>query len=284
MIYRELTLKEINPRLPEPKTPCRIYAYLHELSENYGRPDHRRPAVIVVPGGGYYFTSDREAEPIVFQFLAEGYNVFLLRYSIEPERYPTSLLQLTGLISHIRLNADKYNVMPDKIATCGFSAGSHLSASAGILWKEPVVSETLGVDGRLCRQDAMILSYPVVNSHEFAHRRSFDFLLGKNRNDEQWLNRMSLETRVHPDVPPAFIWHTYSDELVPVENSLLLATALRKANVPFELHIFPDGVHGLSLANEFTRDPNRNDHIEPAVQCWIDLAKIWLEGIFEDKE
>ncbi len=281
MICRELTLSEINPRLPRPLTPCRFYAYLHEPSPEISTdPAWARPAVVVVPGGAYFFTSDREADPVAFQFLAQGYHVFTLRYSIEPDRYPVSLLQLAALIAHIRENAAAYHVRPDAIAVCGFSAGGHLAASSGILWNEPVIAETLGIENRQNRPDAMILSYPVITSGEFAHRGSFDNLLGERKDDPAWLARLSLENRVDGTTPPAFLWHTWADELVPLENSLLLATALRRAGVPFELHVFPDGLHGLSLANEFTRSDDRNDQVIPAVAQWMGLAQVWLRDLF----
>ncbi len=280
MIFKSLTLQDINPRLPQPQTPCRVYAYLHETSPEFGAGDQSRPAVVVVPGGAYFFTSDREADPIAFEFLNAGYHVFVLRYSIAPDRYPTALSQLAGLIAHIRQNAARYHVLPDRIAVCGFSAGGHLSASSGILWNEPVLSGILGVENKLCRPDAMILSYPVITSGVFAHRDSFAFLLGDRSKDQAWLDAMSLEKRVDGTAPPAFIWHTFADELVPLENSLLLAAALRKANVPFELHIFPDGIHGLSTADERAQTQGRPEQIVPAAAQWLPLCRVWLKGIF----
>lgn len=281
MIFREITLAEVNPRLPKPQTPCHIYAYLHEACPDLGpKDDKSRPAVIVVPGGAYFFTSDREADPIALKFLAEGYHVFVLRYSVMPDRYPTSLLQLAGLIAHIRQNAAAYHVRPDAIAVCGFSAGGHLSASSGILWNEPVIAETLGIENRMARPDAMILSYPVITSGEFAHRYSFECLLGENYTDEALRGSVSLENRVDDTTPPAFLWHTFADELVPLENSLLLAGALRRAGVPFELHVFPEGIHGLSLANELTQTDGNPAQIVPGAQQWMDLCLNWLNRQF----
>ena len=282
MIFRELTLTEVNPRIPVPETPCRIRAYLHEDSPEMDGHT-ARPAMIVVPGGAYFFTSDREADPIALEFLAQGYQVFLLRYSIAPARYPTALLELCGLIAHIRAHAEEYRVNPNAIAACGFSAGGHLTASSATLWKEPVVAETLGVPARMARPDAVILSYPVITSGEFAHRGSFEFLLGDLANDPEWLSRLSLETRVDGDTPPAFLWHTYHDELVPVENSLMMAMAYRKAGVPFELHIFPDGLHGLSTADHRSQHGDLAHQIQPAAAQWMNLAKVWLKGLFGEK-
>ena len=282
MIFQELSLREVNPRLPEPETPCRVYAYLHETSPEISPTGTKvRPAVVIVPGGAYFFTCDREADPVALQFLAAGYQVFTLRYSIEPARYPTALLQLAALIAHIRENAAAYHVRPDAIAVCGFSAGGHLAASSGILWDEAVIHDTLGLRGREGRPDGMILSYPVITSGEYAHRGSFDNLLGDRKDDPAWLEHVSLEKQVDGTTPPAFIWATWNDELVPMENSLLLAGAMRRAGVPFELHIFPDGMHGLSLANEVSLTDGQEDRqLVPAVAQWMDLAKVWLKGLF----
>ena len=281
MIFRELTLSEVNPRLPKPQTPCRIYAYLHEISPDIGPKENKaRPAVVVVPGGAYVFTSDREADPVAQQFLAAGYHVFVLRYSVAPDRYPTSLLQLAALLAHIRQNAAAYHVRPDAIAVCGFSAGGHLSASSGILWNEPVIAETLGIENRMARPDAMILSYPVITSGEFAHQYSFECLLGDQCQNKTLRANVSLENRVDATTPPAFLWHTFADELVPLENSLLFANALRRAGVPFELHVFPEGIHGLSLANELTQTDGNPAQIVPAAAQWMGLCLTWLQGIF----
>lgn len=127
-----------------------------------------------------------------------------------------------------------------------------------------------------CRPDAMILSYPVITSGEFAHRNSFKCLLAER--EEELKDVVSLEKHVTPDTPPTFLWHTWTDELVPVENSLMFAAALRRAGVPCEMHIFGAGQHGLSLCNDQVYDAEQpNMHAECA--CWIDMAARWLKGL-----
>ena len=126
------------------------------------------------------------------------------------------------------------------------------------------------------RPDAMILSYPVITSGEFAHRNSFKCLLAER--EEELKDVVSLEKHVTPDTPPTFLWHTWTDELVPVENSLMFAAALRRAGVPCEMHIFGAGQHGLSLCNDQVYDAEQpNMHAECA--CWIDMAARWLKGL-----
>ena len=134
---------------------------------------------------------------------------------------------------------------------------------------EKVVEEFLKDKALLCKPDAVILSYPVISSGEFAHMGSFDNLCGDR---EQLKEYLSLENRVDKDSVPAFIWSTYNDDLVPCENSLLMALAYKKAGVPMELHIFEHGEHGLSLATEEVNSPL------PAVAVWANLAATWLKN------
>ena len=235
-----------------------------------------RPSVLICPGGGYAYTSEREAEPVALQFLARGCNAFVLRYSCSPERYPAALLEVSAAVALIRRRAAEFNADPHKIAVCGFSAGGHLATCAGLLWNEPFIADTLKIEKRDNRPDGMILCYSVITSGEKAHRDSFDALLGKNA-DQQVLAKLSLENRVHDDVPPAFIWHTFEDSCVPVENSLFLASALRKHNIPFELHIYPYGDHGLSLC---TSEVNGNKSSNPHCSTWVGLAGEWIKLTF----
>lgn len=211
----------------------------------------KRGAVLIIPGGGYAYTSPREAEPIALQFNAAGYHAFVLDYSVSPIKHPQPLLDASRAICIIRENANKWNVNPEKIAICGFSAGGHLAASLGVYWHKEYLGNVTGVEIGLNRPNVMILAYPVITSGQYAHRGSFINLLGEDASPEL-LYEMSLEHHISEKTPPAFIWHTFEDQAVPVENSLLFAQGLRNKNIPFELHIYPEGGHGLSLATEET--------------------------------
>ncbi|MEG7530183.1 MAG: alpha/beta hydrolase [Hungatella sp.] len=239
--------------------------------------NRKRPAVIVCAGGGYRICSDRESEPIVTQFLAMGYHSFLLEYSVDPNRFPTSLLELACAVAQIREHSEAWCVDPDKILLCGFSAAGHLCCSLGVFWNQEWVYEAIGKRPEMIRPNGMILAYPVVSSGEFAHKNSFLHLLGEHATEEE-KKRVSLELHVGKDMPPAFIWHTYTDETVPVENSLLLAMAMRRQDIRFELHIYPIGGHGLSLASEETAG-EQAELIVPVCRSWISLAKTWIEGL-----
>lgn len=237
-----------------------------------------RPMVVICPGGGYAFVSPREAEPVAMQMLAIGCNAAVLTYSVAPVRYPVALCQLALSVAHIREKAVKYHTDPDKIAVCGFSAGGHLAASLGVKWQLPFMKALTQLENEAFRPNALILSYPVITSGAYAHSDSFVKLLDEGAT-ENMLAQQSLEGFVTPFTPPVFLWHTWDDDTVPVENSLLLATSLRASGVSLEMHIFPHGIHGLSLASKQTLNAE-GIGVQQECQCWVSLAQDWLDRLF----
>ena len=277
MLFKKLTMREVNPRLPETENEATLQVCLRENYENLGDGvDMRHPVVITLPGGGYAYTSPREADPVALQFLAAGFHSLTLYYSCAPDRYPAALLQVAATILWVRQNAEELHADPNRIFVLGFSAGGHLAASAGILWKEPILAETLGVDSRLLRPDGMILGYPVIMYNSLGHKGSFYNLLGKDLTDEEY-EKFSLEKRVDDDTSKAFLWHTWADGSVPVENTLELASALRRHNIPFELHVYPTGGHGLSVVNEQSSRPDQPALRDPHIATWMPLCIEWLK-------
>ena len=237
-----------------------------------------RPLVLVCPGGGNVMTSDREADAVAVQFNAMGFHSAVLRYSVAPAEYPTALLELGDSLLHIRKNARKWRVDPNKIILVGFSAGAHLVCSYCCFWKEAFISEKLGLSPERLeelRPNGMILGYPVITSGEFAHADSIDNLLGKMAGDEKLRAKMSLEDQISDSVPRTFIWHTCDDELVPVQNTLLLMESLIKKGISTECHIFEKGRHGLSMADWYTVDKD-GWGTEPNCQIWIELVRKWM--------
>ena len=233
-------------------------------------PTRKRPAMLVIAGGGYGCVSPREKECIALAYVAQGFAAFTLEYSVAPIRFPAQLIEGAMAMAYIRENSDKFGVKPDKVAAIGFSAGGHLTGMLATLFDHAAVKAVLKEKSALVRPDAVILSYPVITSGEKAHRGSFDNLCGQDNAKLQ--AELSLENAVTENSSPAFIWATVNDELVPSENSLYMALAYKKAGVPFELHIFENGVHGLSLATEET------DWINKPVQQWLPLSVTWLKG------
>jgi len=240
-----------------------------------------RPAVLVLPGSGYFQCSPREAEALAVRFNAAGWHAFVLWYSCAPRRHPAPLLDCARAFTVIRRRAAEWDLDPGRLALLGFSAGGHLALTEALYYDRDFAAAP-GVDPALGRPDALVLCYPVVTSGEAAHRGSFDMLLGE-RPDPALLDLLSLERHVAeappPGLPPVFLWHTWADQSVPVENSLLLAAALRRTGTPLEMHLFPEGKHGISLATSETAagDPA---HINPHTAQWFDLCVRWLRERF----
>ena len=254
-----------------------LYTYFLDSSIEM-RPNEKRPVILLCPGGGYEMTSDREAEPMAMQFLAMGYHVAILRYSVSPVRYPAALVQVAESVLYLKEHADEYHIDPEKIVLQGCSAGGHLAANYGIAWNSPFLIKRMGMenDPEKLRVAGLLLCYPVITSGEKAHEESFRNLLGEQYEEKK--EELSLENRVTPDTPPTFLWHTSTDETVPVENSLYFFQSCLQQGVSAELHIYPVGGHGISLANEETCRAN-GIGVQKECQSWISLAQTWLEEI-----
>ncbi len=248
--------------------------YLYLLDDSPAIAIHKRPIVLICPGGGYEHTSDREAEIVAMQFCAMGYHAAVLRYSVAPAVFPAAILEVGKSVAMIRENAAEWFVDPEKIAVLGFSAGGHLAASYCTHWNQDWMAENLEKDQETLRPNAMILGYPVITSGEFAHQGSFKNLLGEEYEAKK--DSLSLENCVTDQTPKAFIWHTCEDGCVPVQNSMLLVGALLAHKIPVEYHIFEKGAHGLSLANRLTGSVGHGP--ERAAEEWIHLVHRWMEN------
>lgn len=254
---------------------ARLCTYILEPSKELMIKE--RPLILLCPGGGYEWTSDREAEPLAMRFLAMGYHAAILRYSCAPAAYPTALLELASAMKLIHEHEEEWNVKGNQIYVQGCSAGGHLAASLGTFWHETWISKKLGVESEKLRPAGLILCYPVITSGEYAHRGSFDALL-KGQNTVEMLDRVSLEKQVTANMPPAFLWHTYTDDCVPAENSLFLVQAMRQYQIPVEFHMYPVGGHGLSTCD--AQSANAEGYgVQEECQSWLPLVKAWLAGM-----
>lgn len=270
MIHKVIDI-QVEGSLPDTK----LYTYLLDNSKEIDE-NRVRPVIVICPGGGYAMTSDREAEAMAVKFMAMGYHAVILRYSIRPAVYPTALLELATVVALLRNNAGEWHIDKDKIIVQGSSAGGHLAASYGVFWKESFLSEALHTDAENLRPNGLILNYPVITSGIHAHRESFYNLLGERY--EELVDKMSLEKQVSEDTPKTFIWHTFPDDCVPAENSLLFVMALKEKNIPTEFHLYPAGGHGLGLATKETACLNGYG-IQEECQSWIPLVETWLKNI-----
>jgi len=254
--------------------------YTHKVSDEITATP--RPAMLVFPGGGYAYVSDREAEPIASVYFAEGYNCFVLRYITGEKAIKNKpLTDAAAAVAHISKNSDRYNIDTEKIAVIGFSAGGHLAGYIATSWHVPYLSKILGEKPEMLKPNAAILGYPVISGVDKSmHMRSFENLLGKDRTDEETRNA-SIETLVSDKTCPFFIWHTAEDDTVPVKNSLLLANSLTEHKIKYELHIFPCGGHGLSRANRETApDWAKEAYTRPYIARWVEWSVKWLDNLF----
>lgn len=232
----------------------------------------KRAAVVIFPGGGYAKVSPREGEPIACAFMRAGYHAFVVKYRVHPYGYPDPVLDGLKALSIIIEHAEEWRIDLSRVFFYGGSAGGHLATVMALYHTNPAYLPNLPKP--LIKPKGLILSYPVITSGEYAHQGSFNNLI---RNHPELRDQFSLEKHIHPAFPPTFVWHTVSDVVVPVENTLYLINALRKNNISFEAHLYPHGVHGLSLANEIVaRDET---YIVPHVQGWIDLCIEWMKEL-----
>lgn len=244
-----------------------IHTYLHEDEEE-------RPGIIVVPGGGYCMVVNVEGEPVAETFYHMGMNVVVLTYTTDITMsvplMDQPLKDLSRAIRYVRANEKRFRIDPNRLAICGFSAGGHLCATLCTHYGD-VTDCDASLNAISNRPDGVILSYPVITAGEYTHIYSIRALLG-NEPSKELLDYYSLEKQAHKEMPPCFIWQTVTDDLVPIENSMLFAEACRRSGVPYAYYAFPAGGHGLSVASDRIRrgdfgEPYTFDQVNRAVEA-----------------
>lgn len=225
-----------------------------------------KSCVAVFPGGGYAaLCDDYEGTELAEWFTTVGVAAFVLRYRVLPYHYPCQIADAHRAIRYIRHNADRFGIDKDKIGAMGFSAGGHLVAATATVAHDPLEDPNDPIDAESAKLNAQILCYAVSTFSEFTHRGTTENFLGDG--GEELKRAFSPELNVTKDyTPPAFIWHTFADQLVDVRNALAYAEACKAADVPFELHVFPEGVHGLGTAKSQPCSAGQ----------WLGLLKNWL--------
>lgn len=243
--------------LRENDTAVKMQTFIHDDATNVIAG--KRSAMVVLAGGGYLFhANDREGEPVAIKYFAAGFNCFLVNYSLgEKAAFPTPVQDVSKAIVHIRRNAEKYNIDAEKVYVIGFSAGGHLAASIGTFWAKDWARSDDGMKYGENKPTATLTCYPVITGDtEHYHHDSFMRLLGypieKQDTPKEELDLYSIEKHISDKTVPSFIWHTFEDDCVPLENALLYSLALKKAGVHFEMHVYPKGNHGLALATKET--------------------------------
>jgi acetyl esterase/lipase len=276
MIYEKIDLYDYF-KIAKKEGAKGILTVIAQTNSNEINKDRKYPAMLVIPGGGYAFVSDREAEPVALEYFNNNFCSFVLTYSVAPSFiYPVQITEAAMAMVYIKENSAKYNVSADKVAAIGFSAGGHLCGCLATLYSDENIVKTLGKDrAALVKPAAAVLSYPVISSdNKIWHDGSFIYVSNNNKKIMEYL---SLENRVDKNSAPAFLWHTMEDSCVPVENSLVYAKKCKENGVPFELHIFEKGWHGLSLCNKKSDKLDVIEDFREADGEWFKLSVNWLK-------
>ncbi len=228
-------------------------------------PSESKGAVIVFPGGGYCGRAVHEGDLIGKWLQKNGITAFVVEYRVAPYKHPAEISDAMRAVKYVRFYAEKYGIDRDKIAVMGFSAGGHLAGSVSVHYDKDMYEDTDRIDQESAKPDASIFCYSVIDMGEYRHDGSRNDLLGRIVT-ENMKDFMSLHKQINSETPEAFIWHTSTDDVVPVMNSLLYAEALSKENIPCEMHIYPMGGHGLGLAED-----------APYIAKWGDNLLDWLK-------
>lgn len=270
-IYK-IKLKEINPILSD--SDATLTCYIHSQSEEYGF-SFKRPAMFIIPGGGYQYVSERENEPVMAKYYAEGFNCFALNYSVN-KKYPQPHLELAASIDYVNKHNDEYFNNGFKCGI-GFSAGGHLLGSYSYLY--PELASILNIDAKSIKPDFIILSYPVITMKESTHFGSKDVI---TNNEEELIEKLSIENHITSDYPPTFIWATETDACVPIINTKKMIKALEEAGVKHESFIYDKLGHGSSILTFDTRisfNPLTEDEIN--LKTWYDKSLMFFSQIFK---
>lgn len=267
MRYEKIFLEDHFPNLPKAKEKTQVTLYIPDVWKEVDE-GQTFPCTVICPGGSYWWCSEREAEPVALRMLGNGIAAAVVNYACQYQHYPLQLLEILAAITYIRRNSKSLHIDPERIAVMGFSAGGHAACTAGLFWQEKLAEDALGIAYGEDKPNGMILCYPVITSGEYTHEGSMKCLLG-DEPDAELTAKMSLENQVTENAPKAFIWHTSEDGLVPVENYLLIATALHKKGIDVEMHIYPKGGHGLSLCDETVTKRDGLDDAAKYCSDWV---------------
>lgn len=252
-----------DPAFEQPETELHFYP---AAETSAAAADTASPAgcVIICPGGGYHLRAAHEGEGYARMFNQAGLHAAVLDYRLYPYSYPAPMLDLQRAIRFVRYHAKEWNVLPDKIAICGSSAGGHLAASCAVHFDEGMPDGD-EIDQISCRPDAAVLCYSVSTLGPYTHQGTCSAI---TKDDPALIEYLSAEKQVTENTPPMFIWHTADDPAVPVENALLMSMALSEKKVPHDLHIFAHGPHGIGLAEEY-----------PGASAWPALCLQYLKSL-----
>ncbi len=270
MIYEKIDLyKYFNI-----KRKCGEAGYLNIYAPSAvdGMKPKLRPAMLILAGGGYAFVSQRESEPVALKYLSNGFACFALEYTANTA-YPVPLNEACMAMAYIREQAEKYRIDVEHICAIGFSAGGHLAGMLATLTDDEA-SNALGGKAKLAKPNAVVLAYPVVSLNLQTRGQTRKVIAS---DDESLFGKLSVDKRVNANSAPVYVWHVYEDDIVSVQHSLMLAQAYHKAGVPFEMHIFEKGWHGVSVCSAETENDMGVVQRLKGVAKWFDMSLFWLQ-------
>ena len=244
MKYQKIFLKDLSNEFKNSNAFIEQYELSYD-NDFVNEQPLLRPGLLIIPGGGYSYCSDREAEPIALRMLAEGFNCFVLRYTCKAP-YPVPHKEVGFSLDYLKKHHKEFNLLNKNLSLVGFSAGGHLAASFATIYKE--IAELLNLNNENLKPFALVLGYPVITMQDqYTHSGTKSTI---TNDDSVLVEKLSVEKNVTDDFPPTYIFSTKVDEAVPIQNSYLLIDELKKHNIPYQDHIFDKGIHGGSL---FTR-------------------------------
>lgn len=236
--------------------------------------NEKRKGMLIIPGGGYNFISGREGEPIAYEYIANGFNCFVLNYSVkEACVFPSPLIEASLAMKFIKDNADEFHIDKNEVSVIGFSAGGHMACMLGTMWHTDYVYNCINMEYGYNKPKAMVLAYPVILSGKYAHKGTIETILKDKLGDPEYMDLVSLDKQVSEKTVPAYIWHTFTDTTVPVVNSIKFAESLSYYSIPYELHIFPSGGHGMSVCKESVRAENEYNG------SWVKESIHFMKGL-----
>ncbi len=276
MIFERIHLKDLYPILDRNGADPILEVMAQEIYR-VNSNGKKRPSVIICPGGGYGATWPGEGQPVAFDYLSVGCNCFILHYSVKPHVFPQAILEMACVVDYIFANAEKLCADIEKTAIMGFSAGGHAAASYCTLRNDPEVLKYIPEPKPV---QAAILCYPVITAEKPTHMGSFINLTGKAELSNEDVEHFSLEKHVDPQITPkTFIWAASDDGAVNPLNSLKYAAALGEKKIPYEMHIFPSGGHGITTCKLGTVGTSDSDVMKHN-SIWCNLSVRWLKTIF----
>ncbi len=260
-----------------------LRTYIHDESDANGLK-RRRPAIIIMPGGAFSYLAAAEGEPVALTFLAKGFNTFVMSYSVGDYcKYPDVLEEISKAIREVRSHADEWNIDPDAIVLMGFSAGACMAALSATQWNTPGLCERLGVSFEDIKPNAAVIAYAPWDNTNTIQRDPEFFNPNAAAIAKDCTPELDFINYAGTHMPPMFIWHNRYDKFVPAINPVMIAAKLYELKLPFELHIFQGGEHGMSVCNSlssFTEEKKKLCEENPNVGLWVPMCENWINKLF----